>query len=133
MPSEAQVTKSAIDRLKSAIQAKRKADKALGFENYLKVNPNTKKRAEVQDADRLFSMSSGSYQASMNLWQADSEERARLKQEGANAEDRENGTKKRKREESIMSGLGDESQAQAKPNGHGGRRIKGQNARVEDD
>lgn len=29
MPSEAQVTKSAIDRLKSAIQAKRKADKAL--------------------------------------------------------------------------------------------------------
>ncbi|KAJ9097451.1 hypothetical protein QFC20_006192 [Naganishia adeliensis] len=133
MPSEAQVTKSAIDRLKSAIQAKRKADKALGFENYLKVNPNTKKRVEVQDADRLFSMSSGSYQASMNLNQSDAEERARFKQESSNLDEKDSSSKKRKREESIMSGMGEDSQVQSRPNGHGGRRVKGQSARAEDD
>ncbi|GHJ85296.1 hypothetical protein NliqN6_1698 [Naganishia liquefaciens] len=163
MPTEAQVTKSAVDRLKSAIQAKRKADKALaqleqsiaafegsylsetalsggniikGFDNYLKVNPNMKRRTEVQDADRLFSMSSGSYQASMNLLQAEGEEKNRSKAEGSYADDAQstaNANKKRKREESVMSGTGDDSQPPSRANGHGGRRVKGQSARAEDD
>ncbi|KAJ9109238.1 hypothetical protein QFC21_000567 [Naganishia friedmannii] len=164
MPSEAAVTKSALDRLKSAIQAKRKADKALaqleqsiaafegsylsetalsggniikGFENYLKVNPSTKKRYEVQDTDRLFSMSSGSYQASMNLLQAEVEEKQRLKGESYDTGERDplslGGNKKRKREESIMSGAGEDSQSLMKSNGHGGRRIKGQSMRADDE
>jgi hypothetical protein len=59
----------------------------------------------------------------------------RLKPEGAYGDDGQssvNGNKKRKREESVMSGTGDDSQAQSR-NGHGGRRVKGQSARIDDD
>jgi hypothetical protein len=59
----------------------------------------------------------------------------RLKPEGAYGDDGQstaNGNKKRKREESVMSATGDDSQAQSR-NGHGGRRVKGQSARIDDD
>lgn len=52
---------------------------------------------------------------------------------GDDAQSSANGNKKRKREESVMSGAGDDSQAPSRANGHGGRRVKGQSTRADDD